>query len=515
MADIDLENRTREQLLALYQIGRVMNSSLELQEVLDGILETTLSLFQAEAGSILMLEQELLRIAAARGLTDDIIASTGLKLGEGIAGWVAQNGEAVQLHGKVEDPRFSGLVSRSDEITSSMCTPLRHRDQMVGVLSIRRGGTEVFSADQMDFLSSVADQAALALVNARLFESERQRADELNIERQKLETVLASMADGVVVLDALGRVILMNPAARRFLGESALGANLVEFCPSLGVERLVKLEGSLQQAVKLEGRSLQVTSSSLRLESSHGFVLILHDETERVEVERMKSEFLSMVSHELKTPITTIKAFQELLMFREFDKPRREKYLKICLDESERLQKLIEEILGLSRLEAGQFAFNKSASRLDFIIGDVLPGFAGRGGKHRWKFECSQEVPELYMDPVLMSQAITNLLSNAEKYSPEGGTVEIALKVEPDRVLLSVSDQGIGINEQHLPYVFEKFYRVDNSLTRAAGGTGLGLANVKYIVEGHSGSIWVESVEGQGSTFWIALPRSQRAAKSN
>lgn len=502
----ELENRSREQLLALYTIGRSINSSLDTVEVLESLLDTTLALFQAEAGSIMMIEGEFLQIAASRGLGEDIVSSTRLRIGESIAGWVAESGQPLLLDGKADAGRFRGLVDREEKITSSLATPLRHRDKLIGVLMIRRGSDETFTQEQVDFLASVADQAALALANAGLYENQRQQLLELDLERQKLEAILASMADGVLVLNPSGDVVKTNSAARDYLGR---GQRLGEVLPSLPLERL-EASGHLEEEINKDRRCLRLSASPLVVEAHpEGYVVVVHDETERREVERMKSEFLSMVSHELKTPITTIRAFQELMLFREFPPERKRKYLKICLDESERLQTLIEEILALSRLEAGQFAFTKSPVSLEQLVGEALLPFRERSTTHQFSFD-SDSIPLLELDPVLMTQAVTNLLSNAVKYSPEGGQVSLVLRRSEDKVVLSVNDQGIGIAPEALSLVFEKFYRVDNSLTRAAGGTGLGLANVKNIVEGHGGSVWAQSQEGEGSTFLIALPMPGR-----
>ena len=447
----------------------------------------------------MLVDGDYLQIAASRGLEPQIVQSTRLRIGESIAGWVAQTGEPLLLDGKADAGRFQGLVNRQEKITSSLATPLKHRGELIGVLMIRRGTEEPFPPEQIDFLASVSDQAALALANANLYENQKKQLAQIDLEKQKLEAILSSMVDGVLVLDEKGRVDKMNRAAINFLGEGDMVQNLL---PTLAMERL-QGQQQLTEEVEVARRAYQLTASPLI--SSRGYVVVLHDETERREVERMKSEFLSMVSHELKTPITTIRAFQELMLFREFPLERQHRYLKICLDESERLQHIIEEILALSRLEAGKFAFNLSLNSLEALVQEVLPGFQERSEIHEFSFEFDQ-VPLLKLDPVLMSQAVTNLLSNAVKYSPEGGSIRIAIETQEARVVLSVEDEGLGLAEDQLHLVFEKFFRVDNSLTRAAGGTGLGLANVKSIVEGHGGTVWVQSSLGKGSTFFVSLP---------
>lgn len=509
----DLDTRPREQLGALYEIGRTVNSALELPEVLDGILGMTLQLFTADAGSIMLLREGKLRIEAARGLPEDVVQTTEIGLGEGIAGWVARTGEMLLLNGKVDDSRFHGVVNRRDEITSSLCTPLRSRSGVIGVMMVRRGGPTTFNRGQLEFFSSVADQAAIAIENARLFRSELKRAQQLEIAQRKFEAIFSAMADGVLVTDAEGAVVHANDAARRLLGadEPLLDRRISEFLPSLPMEHIraqvVSGEGPYELEAQLKGLTLRVTVTALgdEGEESHELVFLFHDVTERVRVERMKSEFLSAVSHELKTPLTTVTGFLELLLHRDFERPRQEQYLRISLEEAGRLQRLIEDLLTLSRLESGRFELQRKEGRLEEVTAKVLTGFTERHPTFEFRLVNEDALPPLSMDQDLMAQVILNLLSNSVKYSPEGGRVEVRIRREGGCARVSVRDEGIGIPKDKIPYIFEKFYRVDNSLTRSTGGTGLGLANARYIVEGHGGSIWAES-DGQGTVFTFELP---------
>jgi PAS domain S-box-containing protein len=499
------ERRSRDQLVALYEIGRALNSTLELGEVLSRILEMLLPLFEAEAGSIMLAEEDVLTIGAATGLSPEIIARTRVKRGEGIAGWVAQTGELLLLNGKVTDPRFTHLVERPDEITSSLCAPLRHREQITGVLMLRRSEPSSFTVDQLDFFQSVADQAALAIENAR-------RVEQVERERQKSEAILRSMADGVLVTDANGLIVHANPAALSLFGPNLTDRQLPGLIPNLAYQHIlgqVARGRPYESEVRVGPEQLlrvSVTALGLAEGSPEGLVLLFHDETERARIERMKSEFLSMVSHELKTPITTIQAFLELLIFREFPPERRRHFLEISLQEGRRLQKLIEDILELARMESGRFRLHKSRCQFQDLVRSVLPGFVERFPLHSFVLEAGAGLPTLEADPMLLTQVLTNLLSNAVKYSPDGGDVRVKVEASGDRLICSVSDQGIGIEKDKIPYIFEKFYRVDNSLTRETGGTGLGLANARYIVESHGGSIWAESEPGRGTTFTVALP---------
>lgn len=493
---------TTEQLEALYNISKALNSTLDVQEVLQTMLDMALDIFDADAGSVMLESEGYLTIHVSRGLDPGIVAKTRQKLGVGIAGWVATTGEPLHLDGKVKDPRFTKLVERGDKIASSLSVPIKVEQEIVGVLMIRRAGDRIFAPDDLAFLVSVGDLAAVALQKARLFQAERTQRRLLEFEHQKLSATFTSMADGVMVLDQNGELLTHNNVAASFLGP--LVGEQLELFGEIYAESL----GSEQNELVAGERLLKVVTTPLVVGGEEGgSVLVFRDESASRELDRMKSEFLSMISHELKTPITTISAFLELLSHRDFPRERQLHFLKICGEECGRLQSLIEQLLHLTRLEAGKFALSTQECDIGTLIRDCVPGFAEPNPGHQ--FELVEPFPDavLSVDPTLFGQAVTNLLSNAVKYSPDGGRVEIRLEETSLTFVLSVSDEGVGIEAEKIKYVFEKFYRVDNSLTRETGGTGLGLANVKHIALAHSGRVWVESELGKGSIFYLELPK--------
>ena len=496
------KSRTKGQLAALYSISRALNSTLEVQDVLQTMLDMALDIFEADAGSVMLEKDGYLTIDVSRGLEPRIVKKTRQKLGSGIAGWVAATGEALHLDGKVEDPRFQQLIERDDSIASSLSVPISVEDCIAGVLMIRRAGERKFDPGDLAFLVSVGDLAAVALQKARLFQAERKQRRLLELSHQKLTATLASMADGVLVLDQLGQLLTHNSVAKSFL-QPICGEDLETFWTRLGhvIERG-------EREFNSGDRLLKVVLTPLVVEGDEsGSVLLLRDETANRELERMKSEFLSMISHELKTPITAMSAFLELLLHREFDRERQTHFLGICQEECRRLQSLIDQLLHLTRLEAGRFVLETGRHSFSQMIRDCIPSFSEISCKHQ--FKVLEPMPEAFVeaDSTLLTQAIINLLSNAVKYSPEGGEIVIALKESTDSFVLSVRDEGVGIEAEKLKLVFEKFYRADNSLTRATGGTGLGLANVKHIALAHRGRVWVESAPNQGSTFYLELPK--------
>lgn len=497
-----VRNRSKDQLEALYLISRTLNSTLEVAQVLRQMLDLVLEIFEADAGSIMLEREGYLTIEVSQGLDPEIVSSTRQKVGTGIAGWVAQTGQPLHLDGKVDDDtRFVATIDRADDIRSSLCVPVKIREATVGVVMLRRTGQSAFQGRDLAFLETVSDLAAVALQNARLFESERNHRNLVQLEHQKLQATLASMADGVMVVNQEGEVLTANSVARKLL--RPLVANKLSM---LWRKHREIFEGT-ESALESGKRSLAVVSTPLYVEGKkEGSVLVFRDETAKRELERMKSEFLSMVSHELKTPITTIGAFLELLLVRDFPPERRNHFLGICQDECQRLHNLIDQLLHLTRLEAGKFVLQVQRSRLGALVKDCVPAFQETNPRHEYHLVEPFEDPELDMDPMLITQAVTNLLSNATKYSPAGGKIEIGLAVDGKEAVFWVRDQGVGIEAEKLTFVFEKFYRIDNSLTRETGGTGLGLANVKHIAAAHGGRAWATSTPGEGSQFFVALP---------
>lgn len=498
---------SRNGLEALFNVSKALNSTLEVEEVLQTMLGMALDTFQADAGSVMLLQDGYLTIQVSQGLEPEIVAKTRQKLGTGIAGWVAKTGQPLHLDGKVEDSRFETVVKRQDSITSSLSVPIATEGDILGVLMIRRVGEQMFELGSLAFLESIADLAAVALQKAKLYQAEKAHRHQLEFSHQKLSATFSSMADGVLVFDQQGSLSSSNSVAEKFLAP-ILGQELQAF--GRRFPELLQLEqGELQSGDRL----LRVVRTPLVVRGEeNGSVFVLRDESVRREVERMKSEFLSMVSHELKTPITTISAFVELLLERNFEPERRSHFLNICRDECTRLQSLIDQLLHLTRLEAGRFELERKLLDLSVLVQEALPAFEGPNPQHRFVLrECPQAAP-FEGDATLLRQSIVNLLSNAVKYSPDGGEVVVGLRSTPSSYLLSVKDEGVGIEAEKLEFVFEKFYRADNSLTRATGGTGLGLANVKHIALAHSGRVWAESELGKGSCFYLELPREAKGA---
>lgn len=515
-----LDSPFLNELYLLYEIGKAVNSTLEIEEVLTLIMKLTTDLFKAEAGSIMLLDREgLLTIRAAQGLPQEIVASTRIQVGEGIAGWVAQTGEPLLLDGKVSDPKFKSLVDRKELIKSSLCVPLKRKGKVAGVLILRNPtASPTFTPEHLSFLLAIADQVAIAIENASLYNEQKERAEELAMLNRQVEAIISNMADGLVVTLPTGIMTLLNPPVERIFGINR------EFL--VGKHYSVLFRGSefekVHTHVCAQGRTAitelilkKPTEMVFRLWATpmkepggevSGVVTLLQDITELKRITRMKSEFVSLVTHELKTPLTSIQGFVEVLLARDLPRDRIVNYLTIVRQETERLVRLIGDLLDLAKLEEGQFQLNKEPVDLTLLIQGAMEAIQPQLTIHKLVRTGPEEGVKVLADRDLITQVILNLLSNAVKYSPEGGEVVVGLRESDTAVEVDVSDQGVGIPQEKLPHLFERFYRVDSSATRSITGTGLGLANVKYIVEAHGGSLRVKSEVGKGSTFTFSLP---------
>jgi two-component system phosphate regulon sensor histidine kinase PhoR len=364
---------------------------------------------------------------------------------------------------------------------------------------------------------------------ARLSDSLNQLAQELEdrghmIGRQghELEAVLASMIEGVLAVDCEERVISINRAAARLVGGNVAeltGRSLQEVIRNADLRRLavqaLESEESVEDDIVLRGeddRILQVCGTSLRdvKGRSVGAVLVLHDVTHYRHLENIRRDFVANVSHELKTPIASIKGFVETLLDGASENPEdATRFLRIVARQADRLNQIIEDLLSLSKIEQseqeGNLPLEEGPIRaiLDAAVADCQAAAADRD--IRINVSCDESVVA-NINARLLEQAVDNLLDNAIKYSDPGEEVLITARTLAGEILISVTDHGCGIDRDHLPRLFERFYRVDKARSRKLGGTGLGLAIVKHIVQAHGGKVFVQSTPGKGSTFTIHLP---------
>ncbi len=363
------------------------------------------------------------------------------------------------------------------------------------------------------------------------------KIDELSEDRTQLLAVLASMVEGVMVLDYRGHVLQVNPALERMFGISRVEARGRPCTDLFRHQQLTELVAIILRSpahhqdeivLPLTGRCLQIEASPAggKRDNEACVVLVFHDITELRRLEKIRKDFVANVSHELRTPLTSIKGYVEALLDGATDDPVASKnFLDIILKQSDRLNLIIEDLLELSKIESGRVSLKEEPLELQTLVERTLSMVKPMADKKRHHLITAimPSLPSVAGDEGRLAQVLTNLLDNAIKYTPAGGTITVSATLAPsskasqrpiNAIDLSVADTGIGIPEQDRPRVFERFYRVDKARSRELGGTGLGLAIVKHIVEGHGGHVWVEANHPQGSRFVVRLPLGDNARGS-
>jgi len=353
--------------------------------------------------------------------------------------------------------------------------------------------------------------------------------ENLEQESKRLHSILSYMTDGVLATNRRGQIIMINDMAKRQLGverDDALNQNILEL---LKIEEEYELRDLITQSPELmiysqnvngEYISLRVRFALIRRESGFisGLVAVLHDTTEQEKEERERRLFVSNVSHELRTPLTSVKSYLEALDEGALTEPVAPDFIKVSLDETNRMMRMVTDLLHLSRIDNETSHLDVELINFTAFITFILNRFDKmRSQDDEKKYELVRDYPInsvwIEIDTDKMTQVIDNILNNAIKYSPDGGKITVSMKTTDDQMILSISDQGLGIPKQDLPKIFDRFYRVDRARSRAQGGTGLGLAIAKEIIKQHKGFIWAKSEYGKGSTFTIVLPYDKDAVK--
>ena len=393
---------------------------------------------------------------------------------------------------------FSGLIA-------SMRRPL---EQLVGAAGHLAGG---------DLQARV--QVGGPAETATLGSAFNEMADELQVayrtveeSRQRLAVILESLSDGVITVDTKGVVTDANPAARRLLPQAEVGKSIRDrLRASLPARRVNSLlAGREEEELHVgEGESiLAITASKLEAEEG-GTVLSIRDVSERARLEKMKDEFVLTASHELRSPLTSVQGFAELLMLEREKLPAKQaETVEIILDNTRHLVRLLNDLLDLARSDAGRLSINPVPTQVAPLVEDAVRTMRAQTEKSDQKLELEVEpdLPQVNVETDRIRQVLVNLLSNAHDYCPREARIEVTAKRKGDDVELAVADDGPGIPKEQLEHIFDRFTRGDAGLTQRVGGTGLGLAISKSLVELHGGAISATSVPGKGSTFRLVLP---------
>ena len=358
--------------------------------------------------------------------------------------------------------------------------------------------------------SGIPDMDAMVAALRGMHEELDARFAALRRKQAETEALVNAMVEGVLACDATGRVLTANPAARRLLGYGAdrpLPELQVLFHQKVAREAVaatLRAETIPDREVELDGRTCLLSARPL---PGGGAVVVLHDLTDLRRLETIRRDFVANVSHELKTPLTSISGYAETLLSDHPDEVTSRRFLETILQNARRMQGLVDDQLDLSRIEAGHWKPAPRMVQTAPALRDAWKGLEGASPvRHAFTVEVAPGAEALYVDPEALRQVLANLYENARRYTPEGGRITATAARDGAGIRVSVHDQGSGIASEHLPRIFERFYRADPSRSRAEGGTGLGLSIVKHLVESHGGRVWAESALGEGTTISCWFP---------
>jgi signal transduction histidine kinase/FixJ family two-component response regulator len=493
-----LQRRLNE-LETLVRIGRTVTAMLDLDDVLTNVVEAAVELTEAEEGSLLLLDETSgeLYMRASKNFDEEFATAFRLHTRDSLAGQVINAGEPVLI-----DEHAPQKIKTSYLVHSLIYVPLRVRGRVIGVLGVdNRKAGKVLSKEDVKVMMAMADYAAIAIENARLYSS-------TEAQRSKLETILRQTENGVIVVDPENRLQLINRVARDIfnIDGDLVGRSVVEAIDDPTVLELLRSSSEAPRREEIELDDGRVFTAQRNPIAGVGQAIVMNDITHLKRLDRIKSEFVTTVSHDLRSPLTAILGYLELIGRSGPVNEQQQKFLDRVRMSVEQIANLVTDLLDLGRIEAGLDIARENTPIvvLARYAVESLRGSAEKKGV-RLETDLPEGLPLVNGDPIRLRQMIGNLLDNAIKYTLEDGAVRIEALSEENQIILRVSDSGPGIPPADQPYLFDKFFRASN-IPEGTPGTGLGLSIVKSIVENHAGRIWVDSKLGQGSTFTVVLP---------
>ncbi len=538
----------RDRVETLYGITRELGASLELERVLQQALQLFARALGVEHGTILLLDPETDQLTLRATLDSERWLPregkpTHWRRGEGLAGWVLEHREPALVADVEADERWVSQPGQELNVRSVVAAPLAlGGGDILGVLVLGHEKVGYLSSDHLQLVTAATSQIAIAVNNADLYAFIIDQADQLGKalqakqeEAAKNRAILESIADGVLVIDHNGRVLLLNPAAKELLGFADLSLEGEHFRHMLDLgespadrELAAALYNELRTRLATQDASEVEQGGSIRLEAGQrvlsvnvaplvlaigatpGLVAALRDISRQAEVDRLKNEFISTVSHELRTPMTSIKGYTDLLFLGMAGglTDAQRNFLQIIKSNADRLTALVNDILDISRIETGRLRLTVERLNVLQLIDQVIVSFREqfreKGLDLQWRPPATLDA--VRGDAARVTQILSNLMANAWRYTPAGGRVTVTVEKRDGSVHVHVEDTGIGIAPDNLARIFDRFYRADHPVVQEAGGTGLGLSIAKMFVAMLGGEIWVESELGKGSVFSFSLP---------
>ncbi|OLC16495.1 MAG: hypothetical protein AUH29_04945 [Candidatus Rokubacteria bacterium 13_1_40CM_69_27] len=521
--------RRRSIAEALAGVGRALAQSLDVAVISERIAESLRGLLRARSSAVYRLDAKSgdLVVMAGTGMLATMFEPNTVLPAGSVAHLAVAQCRPIATSNVLDDPQLTitaDVRARLGPEThrSALAVPLLVHETVIGALGIGDVEGRVFDDEELRLTQAFADQAAIALENARLYE-------EAHAQRKRLTQIFDSTTDGIMFVRPDGRIEAANRRAAEVLGiedDAVVGADLIDLLvqqTAAAADDLfaASLRSLFNDAAGGEGdltiaalkRVLHWVAKPTRDAAGDvvGLTLTLQDVTKEREVSQMKSDFVSFVTHQLRTPLSGIKWMLELAGQQEHVPGEARTYIEDAHGASERLITLVNDLLDISRLERGRLDVHPRPTDLAALTGEVLvevqPLTQEKG--HRVSVSAPADLPPVLADPQLLRQAILNLASNAIKYTRPGGEIALRMSREASSVLWAIQDSGIGIPQEAQRRLFEKFYRADNVYTIETEGTGLGLYLVRLIVERFGGRVWCESEEGQGATFLFTLPLAE------
>lgn len=506
----DFRVRQRDYLL---EISRALTQELDLEKLLTRILGIAIEMLAGQAG-IIALKEDGWRVAAAHGIAPAFLSYLTPLLAEETVRELNVN----ELNRMLKELTYTASMG----ILNGTALPLAAHGQVIGVIFIFRNYQDLFTPNDRVLLQSFADQAAIAVYNARLY-------GQVSYEKQRLDALLDSAADGILILNADLTIERVNDAFERIYGRTndelvnvshdevlcwvrdPQGSTLKEAIANgwpLTPNASLYVEGDLKRPLPT---ALPIGVTYAPLLSADGklrnVIVSVRDITHFRTADEIKSTFISIVSHELRTPVALIKGYASTLRRDDakWDKSTISDSLAVIEEEADRLSKMVDDLLDASRLQAGGMSLNLADVSLPLLAKRVAERFVNQSNKHTILAEFPENFPIVLADETRMEQVVSNLVSNALKYAPKG-EIRIIGIVRPEQVVICVSDEGPGIEAKDLPHIFDRFYRSTNAVKHTKGA-GLGLYLARAIVEAHGGHIWADPKPDSGARICFSLPR--------